>query len=148
MRRTMRVGLVGYLAAATASVAFATDLPAYSPVQTEDEIRFVSQTLGLADRIAALQSKLGRPLRIEYALLDLDGDGKGEIFVRLVGDEACTPGQCQVMVYEQVQEHWTKVLESADPAVSVAKQTHRGYRDILVGARPWSWTGKAYSPMR
>jgi hypothetical protein len=136
--------LAAWLAVAPAGVACATEVPPYSPVQTESETRFVSQQLGLANQVAALQAKLGRPVRIDYAMVDLDGDGEGEIFIRLVGGEPCAPGQCQVLVFNQFQGRWAKVLESADPAVTVAKQTHRGYRDILVGSQPWSWSGKAY----
>jgi hypothetical protein len=144
MRWSGRWGLAAWLAVAPAGVAWATEDPPYSPVETESEIRFVSEQLGLASQIAALQAKVGRPVRIDYAMLDLDGDGQGEIFIRLVGGEPCSPGQCQVTVFNQSQGRWVKVLESADPAVTVAKQTHKGYRDILVGAQPWSWSGKAY----
>ncbi|MFO1148680.1 MAG: hypothetical protein U1E62_09910 [Alsobacter sp.] len=108
----------------------------------------MSQQLGLANQIAALQSRSGGAVRVDYAMVDLDGDGTGEIFIRLVAGEACTPGQCQVVVFNQTQGRWAKVLEATGPAVTIAKQTHRGYRDILVGAQPWSWNGKAYQLSR
>jgi hypothetical protein len=148
MRARRAWGLAAWLSAAPAGVAFATEAPSYSPVQTEVETRFVSQQLGLADDVSALQAKLGRTVRVDYAMFDLDGDGEGEIFIRLVGGDACQPGECRVLVFNQAQGRWTKVLESGDPEVTVAKQTHKGYRDILVGSQPWQWTGKAYGPQR
>lgn len=148
MRWTRGLGLAASLAAAQVCPARATDTPAYTPVQTEGEMRFVSQQLGLASQMAALQAKLGQSVRVEYAMVDLDGDGQSEIFIRLVGGDACTPGQCQVMVFNQAGGQWAKVLETGDPEVSVAKQAHMGYRDILVGSQPWSWSGKAYRPGR
>lgn len=134
--------------AASAGPSLATDMPAYAPVQTERELSFVSVTLGLKDRIAAMQQRTADPMRIEYALLDLDADGQGEVFIRIHGGPACATGSCITMVFNMASGNWVKVLETGEADVTVAKQAHRGYRDIIVGSQPLLWTGKAYGQVR
>jgi hypothetical protein len=126
--------------------AWATETPAFSPVQTERETSFVSRDLGLADHLAAWKAKLGRPIRVDYAMIDLDGDGQGEIVIRILAGEECSPGTCETLVFNLAQGRWVPVLQTMEPQVTIAKQTHRGYRDILVGSQPWLWGGKAYRP--
>lgn len=147
-RRCFLAGLVLLATAAAPWVgpARATDVPAFSPVQSESETRFVSRDLGLADRLAAWTAKLGWPVRVDYAMIDLDGDGQGEIIIRILGGETCESGSCETLVFNLAQGHWVPVLQTMEPQVTFAKQTHRGYRDILVGAQPWVWAGKAYRP--
>jgi hypothetical protein len=128
--------------------AFATEDLAFAPVQSQRELNFVSVALGLKDRIATLEAKGGAGLRIEYAMIDLDSDGEGEVFIRLVIGDACVREACSTLVFNKVGDRWVKVMETAEPQVTVAKQTHRGYRDVLVGSQPWLWTGKAYEPGR
>ena len=133
---------------ASAGDCWATDMPAYAPVQTEAEVAFVTETLGLKDRVAALQRQSADPLRLDYATLDLDGDGAGELFIRIYSEPTCTPGTCTTLVFNKARSVWVKVLETTEVDVTVAKQVHRGYRDVIVGGQPWLWTGKDYTPVR
>ena len=137
------LGLAG-LALLDAGGALATEGLGYSPVQTERELLFVSQDLGLGPQIQDFTTRTGHAPGIDYALLDLDADGEGEVFIRLFDGDACRPGGCTTAVFSQLQGRWIKVLETTEVEVTVTKQMHRGYRDILVASRPWLWTGKVY----
>jgi hypothetical protein len=134
--------------AGSAGACRATEVPAYAPVQTEREVSFLTVGLGLKDEIAAMQQHSPQPLRIEYAMLDLDADGHGELFVRFFAGQDCVPGACTTIIFNNADGRWVTVLKASNAEVTVAKQVHRGYRDILVGSQPWIWGGKAFVPAR
>lgn len=143
-----RSALAAAWLAAGIGACSATDMPAYAPIQTEPELAFISNTLGLQDRIATLRQRTADPVRFEYAMVDLDGDGQSEVFIRASSGNACTAGSCTTWIFNLTAGAWAAVLETSEPEVTVAKQLHRGYRDIVVGSQPWLWTGKAYAPVR
>jgi hypothetical protein len=142
-----QVACLGLLIACAAP-AVATESLTYAPVQTEREVKFLNLDLGLKADLAALENKLGHAPALDYALIDLDGDGEPELFIRIHQDESCDSGRCSVLVFSKSQDAWARVLEAATADVSVAKRTTKGYRDLLVDAQPWTWTGKRYGVAR
>lgn len=128
--------------------ANATEDPLYSSVQTESESLFVNLDLGLKDELARLEKRTGHTPVVEYATMDLDADGEPELFIRVHQGNGCNPTDCTTLVFSNAKDRWVKVLETNEPEVTVTKQMRRGYRDLLVGSRPWSWAGKAYAAAR
>jgi hypothetical protein len=128
--------------------ANATEVPLYTPVQTERESQFVHLDLGLKDELARLESRTGRAPVVEYATMDLDADGEHELFIRVHQGRGCADTDCITLVFSKSQDRWVRVLETNEPEVTVTKQMRRGYRDLLVGSWPWSWAGKAYAAAR
>lgn len=133
---------------AQGSSALATESLNYAPVQTEREIQFVTLDLGMKDELAQLATRLGRSPAVDYALVDLDADGDPELFIRIREGETCEAATCTTLVFSKVQNAWMRVMESGTPDISVAKKMTKGYRDLLVGEQPWSWTGRRYMAAR
>src|SRR5690349_10881042 len=107
-------------------------------------MQFLNLDLGLKADLTTLEKRLGHAPALDYAVIDLDSDGDPELFIRIHQDENCNPGRCSTVVFSKSQDTWARVLETASSDVSVAKRTTKGYRDLLVEAQPWTWTGKRY----
>ncbi|MCV9963769.1 hypothetical protein OIU34_17985 [Pararhizobium sp. BT-229] len=127
------------LLATTASVSAApvtlTDSP-YAQARSVINVVFGNYIRGLTG------------VQVQSAVVDLDGDNKGEIVARFVHSSACRDGTkaCRTVVLRHMGGDWKIVLDRFADALDVSK----GYRDvpapIKVDATEWSWDGGRYLP--
>jgi hypothetical protein len=93
-----------------------------------------------------MQSLTG--VKVESAVVDLDGDSKGEIVARFVHSSACRDAAkaCRTVVLRHMGGDWKIILDRFADTLDVSK----GYRDvpapIKVDATEWSWDGGRYLP--
>ncbi|MBY3433163.1 hypothetical protein HFN89_03070 [Rhizobium laguerreae] len=87
-------------------------------------------------------------VRIQSGVVDLDGDGKGEVVARFVHSSSCRDGSkaCRTVVLRHMGGDWKIVLDRFADALDVSQ----GYRDvpapIKVDATDWTWDGSRYRP--
>jgi hypothetical protein len=77
------------------------------------------------------------PPRYVSAYRDLDGDGKPEAIVYMVGRDWCGSGGCSVFILKQQDDAWKKVTEItlSYPPVYVLPGVSHGWHDIAVWVR-------------
>ena len=69
------------------------------------------------------------------ALVDLDGDGTGEVLAYLDDPNWCTDAGCTLLVFQRKEDEGEELLAEIAPVqlpIRVANQTNSGWRDILV----------------
>jgi hypothetical protein len=87
-------------------------------------------------------------VQVQSGVVDLDGDGKGEIVARFVHSSACRDGTkaCRTVVLRHMGGDWKIILDRFADALDVGS----GYRDvpapIKVDATAWKWDGSRYRP--
>ena len=87
-------------------------------------------------------------VQVQSAVVDLDGDNKGEIVARFVHSSACRDGTkaCRTVVLRHMGGDWRIILDRFADKLDVSN----GYRDvpapIKVDATEWSWDGGRYLP--
>jgi len=71
------------------------------------------------------------------AFVDLDGDGKNEAIVYLMGDTSCGSGGCNTLVLAREGAAWKVVnnITITRPPIRVLSSTSHGWRDISVWVR-------------
>ncbi len=75
----------------------------------------------------------GKKARYVYGRVDLNGDGKDEIFVYLLGSVFCGTGGCNLMLFTEAQGGYTLVNDfpiSRLPVI-VSAETTEGWNDII-----------------
>lgn len=124
-----------------AGPATATDDLSFYPCLTPAEATFLQVELGRSD--PPLRDPVLPGNGWDYAVVDLDNDGVSEVAVR--PSAACRGPQCGVAVFTRINGRWIEILSVSDRALTVARQTHRGYRDVLSDRGTWRWSGRAYA---
>lgn len=125
---------------ATASVSMAapvslSDSP-YAPARAVINVVFGNYLAGLTG------------VQVQSAVVDLDGDEKGEIVARFVHSSACKDGTkgCRTVVLRHMGGTWKIILDRFSDKLDVSK----GYRDvpapIKVDSTDWAWDGGRYLP--
>ena len=91
-----------------------------------------------ADVVAQLadDDEEARGLRFFGAAIDLDGDGRPELVVHVVGRGWCGTGGCTTFVFARAGEAGAHRLVSRIPTtrepIHALASTHHGWRDLLV----------------
>ena len=94
--------------ACIASPSQAARLLTFEPCLTVEEEVYILQNLGQSD-IAKLSA--GRPVRLSYSMVDLNGDGVFEIAVRASADGECE-GICRTTLLMKTGRRWRKMLDT------------------------------------
>lgn len=98
-----------------------------------------------------LQQQIGTPgtgpdQRASYipTFLDLNGDGRSEALVYLIGQDLCGSGGCRLWVLTPQRQSWRVVTRTTvtNTPIRILNSRSRGWRDIAVrvsggGARPY-----------
>jgi hypothetical protein len=115
--------LASLLAACGLGIARPTDKPTDS-LEANEQLR------------ALIEAKYGevRPFRYKIASADLNGDGKPEAVVMLIGDDWCGTSGCTLVILEKTSVDWREVsstIASKTPVVALISVTN-GWRDLAV----------------
>jgi hypothetical protein len=83
-----------------------------------------------ADVVGA-EGNIGKA-RYAIARTDLNGDGKDEVFVYLMGPYFCGTGGCKLLLFSQGADGYSLLasIPISDPPVIVAQTQHEGYADF------------------
>lgn len=141
MHRQPLLGAAVLFLVLAAAPAAATDDLAFYPCLTPAQSSFVQTELGRGEPPARDPAQPGSGW--DYAVVDLDNDGVSEVAVR--PSAACEGPRCGVAVFTRINGRWVEILNVSDRALSVARQIHRGYRDVLSDRGTWRWSGRAYA---
>jgi heat shock protein HslJ len=73
------------------------------------------------------------PARYVHGRMDLNGDGKAEVFVFITGPGFCGSGGCSLMLFSEDQGRYTLVKEfpNSRPPVIVSPQRTRGWNNLI-----------------
>lgn len=132
------IALASFLAAtvsATATPVALSDSP-YAQARSVINVVFANYIAGLTG------------VQIQSAVVDLDGDGNGEIIARFVHSSACRDGVkiCRTVILRHMSGDWKIILDRYADSIDVSN----GYRDvpapIKVDTTAWNWDGKRYVP--
>lgn len=118
-----RRALHPYLAIGLAGLSLATAAPAAAPAP------------GLpADIRAAIIKEYDSDVRYLDASFDLNGDGKPEILVHVVGQMSCGTGGCPTMIFtpEGTGYRLVSTIGLTNPPVRVAAASTQGWRNLVV----------------
>lgn len=88
-------------------------------------------------------------VQIETAIVDIEGDGVGEIVARFVHTGSCRSGmnQCRTVVIRYDSGKWGIVLDRPADKIDIPKPTGRwNFVDVSVDGAKWTWNEKAYGP--
>lgn len=87
--------------------------------------------------------------KIETAVVDINGDGVGEIVVRFVHSSACrdTNKKCRTVMIRHNADKWGIVLDTYSDSVDVPKTKKYVFTNIDIDGLKWKWNGAAYTPL-
>jgi hypothetical protein len=87
-------------------------------------------------------------VQIQSAVVDLDGDGQGEVVARFVHSSSCRDGSkaCRTVFLRHMGGEWKIILDRFADKLDVGS----GYRDVpapvKVDNTAWTWDGGRYKP--
>lgn len=87
--------------------------------------------------------------KIETAVVDINGDGVGEIVVRFVHSSACRSEskKCRTVMIRHNADKWGIVLDTYSDSVDVPKAKKYVFTNIDIDGLKWKWNGAAYTPL-
>lgn len=102
--------------------------------------RTASLHRALQSQFEGLRSEAGQAsadnagLRYAHAFADLDGDGRDEAIVYLMGRDVCGSGGCDLLVLGDESGSWGEIarLTIANPPIRVLETRSEGWRDLEV----------------
>jgi heat shock protein HslJ len=92
--------------------------------------------------------------RYVHGRIDLDGDGREEAFVSLLGSIVCGTGGCNLLVFRRTPEGWTLLNDfvRSRPPFVVSESRTGGWRDLWRlesgGGSPAEWVRHAWDGTR
>ncbi len=134
------VALSALALACMASPAQAAKLLTFEPCLTVEEETYILEHLGQRDMARPMA---GRPMKLSYSMVDLDGDGVFEIAVRASADDQCE-GVCRTALFMKTGRQWRKMLDTNAAEIAVGERRQFGIRNLLVGDVVMVWTGTRY----
>jgi hypothetical protein len=127
----MRALVIGLLLAST-SIASARTVP-------EIPVRFDMAAEGVRS-VAAAKSLTGGTVH-SASIVDVDGDGAGEVFART----DCVEGDvCRVRLFRSSRGQWAKVFDERVGAISLGAAGIDGTRALMTSGGVWSWNFDKY----
>jgi len=129
------LALMALAAPASAAPVELSDSP-YAPARSVINVVFGNYIAGLTG------------VKVESAVVNLDGDRTGEIVARFVHSSACRAGSasCRTVVIRHMGGDWKIVLDRFADALDVST----GYRDVPADVKVdktlWTWDGTRYKP--
>jgi hypothetical protein len=132
------------LASVTAHAADATS------VLAENDRRAIFSRLLIRERDAALLDYCGNPMAPNVSLIDLNGDGKPEVFVKAAYLACHRPDTDISLHIKTAKNEWMLAFRFEAKSFRILKTAHNGYLDIEVVSdepcRPiWHWDGSNYA---
>lgn len=84
--------------------------------------------------VYAADRELAADLRYQSAFVDLDGDGRDEAVVRLIGRHFCGSGGCRMHVLKHEAQGWREIAQTTItwPPVRVLHTRTHGWSDLAV----------------
>lgn len=73
-------------------------------------------------------------IRYYYNIIDLNDDGRNEIFVYLLGPFVCGTGGCSAAIFEKIDNEYVILsrFSLVNNPILISKNTSNGYRDIIM----------------
>jgi heat shock protein HslJ len=104
-------------------------------VATQDaalEAAVLAATPGYSKKVAAAAGA-NDAARYIHGRMDLNGDGRAEVFVFVTGSIFCGTGGCSLMLFSEDQGRYTLIKEFANsrPPVIVSPKRTRGWNDLI-----------------
>lgn len=124
-----------------------------SPKLSATELKAIYETVGLKERGGKFVDECDQPVQPETKVIDLNGDGKPEVFV-LVGSSCYgnAGGELSLLIKNE-RGRWESNLGVPAGGYKVLGMKNKGYPDIEIGGPGsclpvWRWNGAKYAIYR
>jgi hypothetical protein len=134
------------LALATALACGLTGVASAAPLQFDPSP--YAQARSIINVVFANYIKSLTGIQIESKVVDINGDGKGEIAVRFVHSSSCVNGMksCRMVLMRHQDGNWKIILDRFAETFDVRPGSRDFPAPILVDKVTWNWDGGRYMP--
>jgi hypothetical protein len=123
---------------------------AEAPKFTPSELKILYKAAGLTERGGKFLDDCDQPVQPDVAVVDLNGDGQSEIFVRVEGScYGAAAAQLTLLIKDKLG-HWQSNLGIPAGDYRLLGTKNKGYPDIEIGGPGscfpvWRWDGHQYA---
>lgn len=137
--------LTGLSCAPAQAQITATKTPDREPVTMKEDLQ--ARERGIASTFLGYWLDGNKDGKLETSVVDLNGDGTAEVFIRLVHPSSCDVEMktCRTIALMHNGSEWKSVFDRPAATIELGKPGQNNMRAILInGYENRTWNGKAY----